>query len=229
MLLVADYSQIELRLLAHMSKDSLLVNAFRNGEDIHTRTAAEVFGTPPLMVTSEMRRNAKAVNFGIVYGQTPWGLAAQLGIDRKEAEVYIRNYFERYSGVRKFLDRTIEEVRKSGVAKTLLGRERPIPDMNARNPNARSFAERTAVNTPLQGTAADLIKMAMIRIDRELTQRNSAAKMLLQVHDELVLEAPPEEIPELKKLVKQEMENVYALEVPLLVDVGTGANWRDAK
>jgi DNA polymerase I len=228
-LLVADYSQIELRLLAHMSKDPLLVSAFRNGEDIHTRTAAEVFGTPPLMVTSEMRRNAKAVNFGIVYGQTPWGLAAQLGIDRKEAEVYIRNYFERYSGVKKFIDRTIEEVRKTGVAKTLLGRERPIPDMNARNPNARSFAERTAVNTPLQGTAADLIKMAMIRIDRQLTERNSAAKMLLQVHDELVLEAPPEEVAELKQLVKREMENVYTLEVPLIVDVGTGANWRDAK
>ena len=144
----------------------LLVSAFRSGEDIHTRTAAEVFGTPPLMVTPDMRRNAKAVNFGIVYGQTPWGLAVQLGIDRKEAEVYIRNYFERYSGVKKFIEKTIEEVRRTGVAKTLLGRERPIPDMNARNPNARSFAERTAVNTPLQGTAADLIKMAMIRIDQ---------------------------------------------------------------
>jgi DNA polymerase-1 len=228
-LVVADYSQIELRLLAHMSKDPVLVNAFRNGEDIHTRTAAEVFGTPPLMVTAEMRRNAKAVNFGIVYGQTPWGLATQLGIDRKEAEVYIRNYFERYSGVKKFIDRTIEDVRKTGVAKTLLGRERPIPDMNARNPNARSFAERTAVNTPLQGTAADLIKMAMIRIDRELTRRNSEAKMLLQVHDELVLEAPPEEVAEVKRLVKHEMESVYSLEVPLIVDVGTGSNWRDAK
>jgi DNA polymerase-1 len=228
-LLVADYSQIELRLLAHMSKDPVLVSAFRNGEDIHTRTAAEVFGTPPLMVTSEMRRNAKAVNFGIVYGQTPWGLATQLGIDRKEAEVYIRNYFERYSGVKKFIDRTIEEVRKTGVAKTLLGRERPIPDMNARNPNARSFAERTAVNTPLQGTAADLIKMAMIRIDRELTARKSEGRMLLQVHDELVLEAPPDEVEDLKKLVKQEMEGVFGLEVPLIVDVGVGTNWRDAK
>jgi DNA polymerase I len=228
-LVVADYSQIELRLLAHMSKDPVLVSAFRNGEDIHTRTAAEVFGTPPLMVTSEMRRNAKAVNFGIVYGQTPWGLATQLGIDRKEAEVYIRNYFERYSGVKKFIDRTIEEVRKTGVAKTLLGRERPIPDMNAKNPNARSFAERTAVNTPLQGTAADLIKMAMIRIDRELTRRKSEARMLLQVHDELVLEAPPGEVAELKQLVKHEMEGVYHLEVPLIVDVGAGPNWRDAK
>jgi DNA polymerase-1 len=228
-LVVADYSQIELRLLAHMSKDPVLVSAFRNGEDIHTRTSAEVFGVPPLMVTPEMRRNAKAVNFGIVYGQTPWGLATQLGIDRKEAEVYIRNYFERYSGVKKFIDRTIEEVRRTGVAKTLLGRERPIPDMNARNPNARSFAERTAVNTPLQGTAADLIKIAMIRIDGELTRRNSGTRMLLQVHDELVLESPTEEIPEIKQLVKQEMERVIALEVPLIVDVGTGPNWRDAK
>jgi DNA polymerase I len=228
-MIVADYSQIELRLLAHMSKDPVLVNAFRNGEDIHTRTAAEVFGTPPLMVTPEMRRNAKAVNFGIVYGQTPFGLAAQLGIDRKEAEVYIRAYFERYSGVKKFIERTIEEVRRTGVAKTLHGRERPIPDMHTRNPNARSFAERTAVNTPLQGTAADFIKLAMIRIDRELEKRGSRARMLLQVHDELVLEAPPEEIPEIRQMVKHEMESVYTLEVPLIVDVGTGPNWRDAK
>jgi DNA polymerase I len=228
-LVVADYSQIELRLLAHMSKDSVLVSAFRSGEDIHTRTAAEVFGTPPLMVTPEMRRNAKAVNFGIVYGQTPFGLAAQLGIDRKEAEVYIRNYFERYSGVKKFIEQTIEEVRRTGVSKTLLGRERPIPDMHARNPNARSFAERTAVNTPLQGTAADLIKMAMIRIDRQLDQRGLQAKMLLQVHDELLLEAPPEELRQVQELVKQEMEKVYSLEVPLIVDTGTGPNWRDAK
>ena len=228
-LVVADYSQIELRLLAHMSKDSLLVKAFRNGEDIHTRTAAEVFDVAPLMVTPEMRRNAKAVNFGIVYGQTPFGLATSLGIERKEAELYIRNYFERYSGVKKFIERTIEEVRRTGAVKTLLGRERPIPDMNARNPNARSFAERTAVNTPLQGTAADLIKMAMIQIDRELSKRGSAARMLLQVHDELLLEAPPEETPSIKQLVKHEMESVYGLEVPLVVDVGTGQNWKDAK
>ena len=228
-LVVADYSQIELRLLAHMSEDALLVKSFRAGEDIHTRTAAEVFGVGPLMVTPEMRRNAKAVNFGIVYGQTPFGLAASLGIDRREAETYIRQYFERYSGVKKFIERTIEEVRKTGVAKTLVGRERPIPDMNTRNPNARSFAERTAVNTPLQGTAADLIKMAMIRIDRELQGRGSQARMLLQVHDELVLEAPPEEVPELKQFVKREMEGVYNLAVPLVVDVGAGSNWRDAK
>lgn len=226
-LIVADYSQIELRLLAHMSRDPLLVEAFRNGEDIHTRTAAEVFGVPPLMVTPEMRRNAKTVNFGIVYGQTPFGLATQLGIPRGEAERYIRSYFERYAGVKKYIDATVAEVRKTGMTLTLHGRPRPIPDINSRNPNARSFAERTAVNTPLQGTAADLIKLAMIRIDALLQARQ--AKMLLQVHDELVLEAPPEEAAEVARLVKQQMEGVAKLDVPLVVDVGSGANWRDAK
>jgi DNA polymerase-1 len=226
-LIVADYSQIELRLLAHMSRDAVLLDAFRNGEDIHTRTAAEVFGVPPLMVTPEHRRNAKAVNFGIVYGQTPFGLSQSLGIDRKEAELYIRSYFERYSGVRRWLDATIQEVRRSGVSVNLFGRRRPIPDMNSRNPNARNFAERTAVNTPLQGAAADLIKLAMIRIDEKL--RGMQAKMLLHVHDELVLEAPPEEVEEVSALVKSAMEGVKKLEVPLLVDIGSGGNWRDAK
>jgi DNA polymerase I len=228
-LVVADYSQIELRLLAHMSGDAVLTESFRSGEDIHTRTAAEVFGVPPLMITPDLRRNAKAVNFGIVYGQTPFGLAAQLGIDRREAERYIQSYFERYAGVKKFIHSTIEEVRRTGVSKTLFGRERPIPDIHARNPNSRSFAERTAVNTPLQGTAADLIKIAMIQIDRELQTRRYRARMLLQVHDELVLESPPEETAEVRQLVKSEMERVYKLRVPLLVDVGAGPNWRDAK
>jgi DNA polymerase I len=228
-LIVADYSQIELRLLAHMSRDKVLVEAFRNGEDIHTRTAAEVFGVPPLMVTPELRRNAKAVNFGIVYGLSAFGLAGQLGISREEADRYIRGYFERYAGVRKFLDATIKEVRGSGVARTLFGRQRPIPDMESRNPNARGFAERTAVNTPLQGTAADLIKLAMIRIDRELREGGYGTAMLLQVHDELVFEAPPEEVKAVSAMVKREMENVYRLDVPLLVDVGVGENWRDAK
>ncbi len=228
-LLVADYSQIELRLLAHMSGDPILTKAFRNGEDIHTRTAAEVFRVPPLMITADMRRSAKAVNFGIVYGQTAFGLATQIGVDRKEAERYIKNYFELYAGVKKFIDATIAEVRQTGVAKTLMGRERPIPDMHTRNPNARSFAERTAVNTPLQGTAADLIKMAMIRIDRLLREKKLRTRMLLQVHDELLFESPPEETPEVKQLVKREMESVYQLSVPLLVEIGVGANWRDAK
>jgi DNA polymerase-1 len=228
-LIVADYSQIELRLLAHMSRDAVLVEAFRNGEDIHTRTAAEVMGVPPLMVTPEARRNAKAVNFGIVYGISPFGLAAQLGITQREAHVYIESYFARYAGVRKFIDATIAEVRRTGVTRTLLGRERPIPDINSRNPNARGFAERTAVNSPLQGTAADLIKLAMVRIDREMERRGGQAAMLLQVHDELVFEAPVEEAAEVAALAKREMEQVYRLEVPLLVDVGIGDNWRDAK
>jgi DNA polymerase-1 len=228
-LLSADYSQIELRLLAHFSGDPVLVEAFRNNEDIHTRTAAEVFGVPPLMVTPEMRRNAKAVNFGIVYGQTAFGLAAQLGIAREEAERYIRGYFERYAGVKRWIERTTEEVRRTGHTVTLDGRKRPIPDINSPNPNARSFAERTAVNTPLQGTAADLIKRAMIAIDRELMERGLRSRMLLQVHDELVLECPPEEAGEVSRLVKQRMEGAAKLAVPLLAETGTGTNWRDAK
>ncbi|HEX5230522.1 MAG TPA: DNA polymerase I [Bryobacteraceae bacterium] len=228
-LLTADYSQIELRLLAHMSHDPVLLDAFRRGEDIHTRTAAEVFRVPPLMVTPDMRRSAKAVNFGIVYGQTPFGLATSLGIDRKEAELYIQTYFELHAGVKKFIQMTIAEVRESGFAPTLFGRKRPIPDMHSRNPNARSFAERTAVNTPLQGTAADLIKLAMIRIDEILRREKLETRMLLQVHDELVFEAPPGEVERIAKMVKREMEGVHKLDVPLIVDVGVGENWRDAK
>jgi DNA polymerase I len=228
-LVVADYSQIELRLLAHMSGDALLTEAFLEGEDIHIRTAAEVFNVDPLMVTPDMRRSAKTVNFGIVYGQTPFGLAQQLSIGRKEAELYIARYFERYAGVREFKDKIIAEVRQTGVAKTLLGRRRPIPDMQSRNPSARSFAERTAVNTPLQGTAADLIKLAMIRIARLLEERKMQSRMLLQVHDELVFEAPTPEKDDLQELVKTEMESVYQLSVPLAVDTGSGPNWRDAK
>jgi DNA polymerase I len=226
-LIVADYSQIELRLMAHMSRDPVLVDAFRNNEDIHTRTAAEVMGVPPMLVTREARNNAKAVNFGIVYGISAFGLSNQLGISRKEAETYIANYFQRYAGVKAFIDRTIEGVRATGVTKTLLGRERPIPDMNSKNPNARGFAERTAVNSPLQGTAADIIKLAMIRIDRILESKQ--AKLLLQVHDELVLEALPEEAESIAAMVKHEMETVFPLEVPLVVETGIGANWRDAK
>src|SRR6202047_2870201 len=228
-LVVADYSQIELRLLAHMSHDPVLVDAFRRGEDIHTRTAAEVFRVPPLMVTSDMRRNAKAVNFGIVYGQTPFGLAATLGIDRKEAEEYIRTYFELHAGVKKFIQETIAEVRKTGTALTLSGRKRPIPDMHSRNPNSRSFAERTAVNTPLQGTAADLIKLAMIHIDQILRHEKLETKMLLQVHDELLFESPPAEAKRVSELAKHEMEKVRTLDVPLIVRSGVGENWRDAK
>ena len=219
-LLVADYSQIELRLLAHLSGDPLLLEAFRNGEDIHTRTASEVLGVAPMLVTPEARRAAKAVNFGIVYGISGYGLAQQLGISRAEAEKYIKNYFARYAGVRAFLDRTIAEVRLSGVTRTLFGRERP---------NARGFAERTAVNSPLQGAAADLIKLAMVRIDGQLAADGYRSAMLVQVHDELVFECPPEEVAGVKDLVKRQMEGACELKVPLLVDMGVGDNWRDAK
>jgi DNA polymerase-1 len=232
-MLVADYSQIELRLLAHMSRDPVLVEAFRQGEDIHTRTAAEVMGVPPLMVTPEARRQAKVINFGIVYGMSPFGLSQTLGISRQEAEEYIHNYFVRYAGVKKFIDETIAQVRQTGVSRTLFGRERPIPDMNSRNPNSRGFAERTAVNTPLQGTAADLIKLAMIRIDAALSTGKFEAAMLLQVHDELVFEAPPGEMETVRAIVKREMEQAHPpeapLEVPLVVETGVGDNWRDSK
>ena len=228
-LVTADYSQIELRLLAHFSRDPLLVEAYRRGDDIHRLTASEVLGVPPMMLTSEERRRAKAVNFGIVYGISPFGLAAQLGIPQKEAAEYIQAYFERYQGVRKWRDEIIAEVRQTGITKTLFGRERPIPDINSRNPNARGFAERTAINSPLQGTAADLIKLAMVRIDAAFEREKFRGAMLLQVHDELVFECPPDELDALTRLVRHEMESAHPLEVPMLVDIGVGVNWRDAK
>ena len=227
-LLSADYSQIELRLLAHFSQDRLLVDAYQNDRDIHQLTASEVFGVPPMMIDAEHRRRAKAVNFGIVYGISPFGLSQQLGIDTKESKQYIENYFARYSGVREWIDRTLEEARKQEKVHTLFGRVRPIPDIHSRNPNLRGFAERTATNTPLQGTAADLIKIAMIRIHRDLRDRKLKARMLLQVHDELVFEVPQEEIDEVRGLVQERMENVHPeLKVPLKVEAGVGPNWRD--
>jgi DNA polymerase-1 len=225
--LTADYSQIELRLLAHFSRDPLLVEAYRRGDDIHTLTASQVFGVPPLMVTPDHRRQAKVVNFGIVYGLSPFGLSQQLGIEQSEAKQFIHAYFEKYSGVRAFIDRTLEEARRDLKVKTLLGRVRPIPDINAKNPNQRGFAERTAVNTPLQGTAADLIKIAMIRIDAALRERGLKSRMTLQVHDELVFEVPENEVDTMQSLVREHMEKVHALAVPLLVEIGVGPNWRD--
>ncbi len=226
-LLAADYSQIELRLLAHFSGDKLLVEAYRTGEDIHTLTASQVFGVPPLMINTEHRRRAKAVNFGIVYGLSPFGLSQQLGIDTKEAKRFIDAYFEKYSGVRGFIDATLEQARRDQKVTTLFGRVRPIPDIHSKNANLRGFAERTAVNTPLQGTAADLIKIAMIRIDAELRERKLRSRMLLQVHDELVFEVPEDEVETMMRLVSERMENVHALKVPLKVEVGVGPNWRD--
>jgi DNA polymerase I len=226
-LLAADYSQIELRLLAHFSRDPLLVEAFRRGEDIHTLTASQVFGVPPLMVTAEHRRQAKVVNFGIVYGLSAFGLSQNLGIETSEAKKFIDAYFEKYSGVRAFRERTLEDARRQGKVKTLFGRVRPIPDINSKNYNLRGFAERTAVNTPLQGTAADLIKLAMIRIDRAIGERRLRSRMLLQVHDELVFEVPEDELEGMRQLVRREMEHVHELSVPLLVELGVGENWRD--
>ena len=226
-ILAADYSQIELRLLAHFSKDPLLVEAYRRGDDIHTLTASQVFGVPPLMVTPDHRRQAKVVNFGIVYGLSPFGLSQNLGIETAEAKRFIDAYFEKYSGVRKFIDKTLDEARREQKVKTLFGRVRPIPDINSKNANLRGFAERTAVNTPLQGTAADLIKMAMIRIDAAIIEGGLKSRMTLQVHDELVFEVPEEESDVMRTLVREQMENVHPLTVPLLVEIGVGRNWRD--
>ena len=228
-LLSADYSQIELRLLAHFSGDPLLVHAYQNNEDIHTLTASEVFGVPAAEMDKQTRNRAKAVNFGIVYGISPFGLAAQLGIPQAEARAYIERYFARYTGVQSFIEKTLEETRKTGSVRTLFGRVRPIPDIESRNPNQRGFAERTAINTPLQGTAADLIKLAMISIDRQLTERALKTRMVLQVHDELLFEVSASETAEVEELVRTEMEGVVKLNVPLIADLKSGGNWRDMK
>jgi DNA polymerase-1 len=226
-LLAADYSQIELRLLAHFSNDPLLVEAFRRGDDIHTLTASQVFGVPPLMVTPDHRRQAKVVNFGIVYGLSAFGLSQQLGIEPAEAKQFINAYFEKYKGVRAFIDKTLDDARHDQKVKTLFGRIRPIPDINGKNANLRGFAERTAVNTPLQGTAADLIKIAMIRIDEAIRERGLRSRMTLQVHDELVFEVPEPELDVMRSLARECMEKVHSLAVPLVVEIGVGRNWRD--
>jgi DNA polymerase-1 len=228
-LLSADYSQIELRLLAHFSEDPLLTEAFRRGDDIHALTASQVFGVPPMLIDAEHRRRAKAVNFGIVYGLSPFGLSQQLGIEQREAKKFIDAYFEKYAGVRRYIDRVLEETRREQSVKTLFGRSRPIPDINSKNANMRGFAERTAVNTPLQGTAADLIKIAMIQIDAELRSRKLKSRMLLQVHDELLFEVSTDELDLMRQLVREKMESVHKLSVPLLVELGVGPNWRDVE
>jgi DNA polymerase-1 len=229
LLLSADYSQIELRLLAHFSQDPLLLKAYREGIDIHTLTASEVFGVPLGAMDKETRNRAKAVNFGIVYGISAFGLANQLGIPQREAADYIEKYFQRYAGVKRFIDATIDQVRKEQLVRTLFGRVRPIPDIAAGNQNLRGFAERTAINTPLQGTAADMMRLAMIRLDKALTERKLQTRMTLQVHDELLFDAPAAEVEEVRTLVRQEMENVVKLSVPIVAEVASGPNWRDAK
>ena len=226
-LLSADYSQIELRLLAHFSGDPLLVRAYQTGEDIHTLTASEVFGVPAATMDKETRNRAKAVNFGIVYGISPFGLAAQLGIPQSEARAYIDRYFERYQGVKAFINKILEDTHEKSAVRNMFGRVRPIPDISSRNSNARGFAERTAVNTPLQGTAADLIKLAMISLARKLAERKLKTRMVLQVHDELLFEVPEDEKKEVEDLVRSEMEGVVKLNVPLVADLGFGPNWRD--
>ena len=228
-LLSADYSQIELRILAHFSEDPVLVESFQRGEDIHSRTAQEVFGVAPFAQNAEHRRAAKVINFGIIYGLSAFGLAQNLQIDQKEAAKFIAAYFDRYRGVKKYLEQQVAETRKTGITRTLFGRVRQIPEINSPQVNLRNFAERTAMNTPLQGTAADLIKLAMIEIGRRLADENFCTRMILQVHDELLFEGPEDEIARLAPLVKQAMEQVYPLRVPLLVELKAGPNWRDMK
>lgn len=227
-LLSADYSQIELRILAHCSEDEILIRAFAEEEDIHTRTALEVFQVIPNFVTPELRRQAKAINFGIIYGMSPFGLSKALGITQKMAKTYIDSYFARYRGVKAFIDRTIEETRKTGRTSTLLGRIRQLPDINSSNWNVRQFAERIAVNTPIQGSAADLMKLAMIRMDETFKREKFNAAMLLTVHDELVIEVPRSELATVKEQVKKTMEGVWHLKVPLKVNIEQGGNWAEA-
>lgn len=227
LLISADYSQIELRVLAHLSGDDTLSQSFLENEDIHRRTASEVFHVPMDEVTSEQRRAAKAVNFGIIYGQTDYGLSKELGISRKEAEAYINLYFSRYPLVETFINDTIEKTRDSGYVTTMLGRRRYIKDINSRNRNLRQFAERTAVNSPIQGTAADIIKLAMLRCEQAIRDNGLHATMLLQVHDELIFEVSPEDAMALGKVVHQCMEEAVSLNVPLKVDLKAGFNWRE--
>ncbi|WP_307892216.1 DNA polymerase I [Bacillus swezeyi] len=229
LMFAADYSQIELRVLAHISKDKNLIEAFTNDMDVHTKTAMDVFHVSEEEVTPAMRRQAKAVNFGIVYGISDYGLSQNLGITRKEAAAFIERYFNSFQGVKEYMEETIQEAKQKGYVTTLLSRRRYIPELTSRNFNLRSFAERTAMNTPIQGSAADIIKKAMIQMAEKLKEKDLQAKLLLQVHDELIFEAPEEEIKELEKLVPEVMENALELDVPLKVDCSSGHSWYDAK
>ena len=228
-ILAADYSQIELRVLAHISRDANLIDAFQKGMDIHTRTAMDVFGVPADEVTSLMRRQAKAVNFGIVYGISDYGLSQNLNITRKEAADFIERYFAVFSGVKRYMEEIVQQAKQDGYVTTLLNRRRYLPEIRSSNFNLRSFAERTAMNTPIQGTAADIIKLAMIRMQKELDKRQLRSRMLLQVHDELVFEVPADELQAMQELVPSVMENALALDVPLKVDVHYGQTWYEAK
>lgn len=228
LLISADYNQIELRILAHLSQDPLLLDSFRKNEDVHTRTASEIFGIDPKDVSYEMRRRAKVVNFGIAYGMSAYGLSKQLRIPQKEAQKIIDAYFDKYPGVRRYMDENIELARKKGYVETLFGRKLMLPEINSSNKNIRQFAERAAINAPMQGSAADIIKKAMIEIHRWLKDRKSRTKMILQVHDELLFEAPEGEVARIEDLAKEKMESVVKLDIPLIVDVKHGSNWSDA-
>jgi DNA polymerase-1 len=228
-ILAADYSQIELRVLAHFAQDETLLEAFRENMDIHTRTAMDVFGVDKDRVTPLMRRQAKAVNFGIVYGISDYGLSQNLNISRKEAATFIERYFRSFPGVKRYMDDIVKQAREHGYVTTLLHRRRYLPDINSKNFNRRSFAERTAMNTPIQGTAADIIKLAMVKLAERLSREGFKTRMLLQVHDELIFEVPPNEVEALKAVVTDVMENAVELSVPLKVDVSTGDTWYDAK
>lgn len=227
-LLSADYSQIELRILAHLAQDEILVGAFKGGEDIHTRTATEIFGLPPESITPDMRRQAKTVNFGIIYGISPYGLSVELRIPFEKAKELIERYFERHKGVKDFIERNLKEAEEKGYVKTILCRQRHIPELMSQNSNVRQLGERLAINTPIQGSAADLIKLAMVNISKRFHGMNSNARMILQIHDELVFESPEEEIEQIKKVVKEEMEGVIEFSVPIKVDIGVGKNWSEA-
>ncbi len=227
-LVAADYSQIELRIMAHLSQDPGLIEAFNQGVDIHRATAAEVFGIQPVEVDSEQRRRAKAINFGLIYGMSPYGLARQLKIDLPDARRYINIYFERYPGVRQYMDNTRQSARQQGFVETLFGRRLNLPEINSKNGSLRQYAERTAINAPVQGTAADLIKLAMLAIDRRLIADNSSSKIILQVHDELVFEVEKDQVDEMVEIAKNLMCTVAKLKVPLIVDIGIGHNWKEA-
>ena len=227
-LISADYSQIELRVLAHLSEDEALIDAFAEGFDIHSRTASDIFGVFPQMVNPDMRRQAKVINFGILYGMSAFGLAKELGVNQKIAQAYIEGYFSRYKKVRSYLDGILEDARRDGFVCTLLNRRRYLPELKSPIAAVRQFAERMAVNTPIQGTAADLIKVAMVNIDHLLVRKNLAARLIMQVHDELVVEAPVKEKDEVMQLVQKEMEEVIKLKVPLKVEIAAGSNWDEA-
>ncbi len=229
LLVDADYSQIELRVLAHISGDETMIAAFRAGEDIHARTAAEVYGVPMDQVTSQMRSACKAVNFGIVYGISDFALAKNIGVSRNEARDFIQRYFERYPGVKQYMENSVEQARERGYAMTLMGRRRYLPELSSSNFNIRSFGERCAMNSPIQGTAADIIKLAMIRVDEKLRSSGLKTRLILQVHDELILEAPEAEVGEAASLLRECMERVMELKVPLKTDISTGGDWRACK